>query len=258
MIIHQTAEGHGPEVVLLHGLFGMGGNLGALSRSLRDRYRVLSLDLPNHGRSTWIDTMDIPLMAQAIAEHLASHVAGPVVLCGHSLGGKVAMEIALQDDVKSAGLVVVDISPVAYAASHQAVFQGLHAVLTEGCSSRREAMDELAKHIEAPEVVQFLTSSFVRDDVGHWGWRFNLDGLFHSYEQLRAALDGGRSYPGQVLFIKGGESDYMQESHRDVIQAMFPAAGLKVMPAAGHWPHADNPTLFNSIVGRFIDRIQFG
>jgi len=52
-------------VVLLHGLFGSGSNLGALARSLQDRYSVHSVDLPNHGRSDWLQQMDLHSMRSA-------------------------------------------------------------------------------------------------------------------------------------------------------------------------------------------------
>ena len=58
--IHSTVTGSGPDVVLIHGLFGMGSNLGALARSLQEGYRVHSVDLPNHGRSDWLEAPDIP------------------------------------------------------------------------------------------------------------------------------------------------------------------------------------------------------
>ena len=59
--LHATRVGDaGPHVVLLHGLFGMGSNLGALARALESGYRVHSLDLPDHGRSGWTDGTDLP------------------------------------------------------------------------------------------------------------------------------------------------------------------------------------------------------
>ena len=77
-----------------------------------------------------------------------------------------------------------------------------------------------------------------------------------SYGAVRAAISPGVSYPGPVLFIKGGESNYIQEHHRDLIVSLFPAVSLKIMPGCGHWLHAQEPRLFNALVGRFLDRQQ--
>ena len=126
--IHSTVAGTGPDVVLIHGLFGMGSNLGALSRSLQDRYRVHSVDLPNHGRSDWLPSADIPGMARALLDWMDGEGLHSLALVGHSLGGKVAMELALTHPLRINALVVADIAPVAYPASHQAEFAALTAV----------------------------------------------------------------------------------------------------------------------------------
>jgi esterase len=55
-----------------------------------------------------------------------------------------------------------------------------------------------------------------------------------------------------VLFIKGGESDYIREEHRAQILRLFPAAEMKIMPGCGHWLHAERPDLFNSLARRFL------
>ena len=61
--LHVRRLGEGPAVVLMHGLFGAGSNLGALARSLQDEFTVYSVDLPSHGRSAWLDNPDLPAMA---------------------------------------------------------------------------------------------------------------------------------------------------------------------------------------------------
>ena len=52
--LYAKRAGEGPAVILLHGLFGAGGNLGALARALQEHFAVFSPDLPNHGRSGWL------------------------------------------------------------------------------------------------------------------------------------------------------------------------------------------------------------
>ena len=64
--IHHSRSGEGPAVVLLHGLFGSGNNLGALARSLQDRFSVYSVDLPNHGRSGWLEPATLADVAAAL------------------------------------------------------------------------------------------------------------------------------------------------------------------------------------------------
>ena len=251
--IAAREAGEGEPVVLLHGLFGSGGNLGALARALRDHYRVFSVDLPGHGASGVPASFDLPGMASSVAAWLDEQGLETARFVGHSLGGKVAMELALAAPARVAALVVADIAPVAYPAGHDDVFAGLFAVAAAGCTRREDAQALLEEHVAEPGVVQFLLSDLRRDEGGQLRWRLALNALHAAYPALARAPAAGRSYPGPVLFIKGGDSRYLSESQRPVIEALFPAAKVRVVPGTGHWLHVEKPEVFNGIVRRFLD-----
>jgi esterase len=251
--LHVRRAGEGPPVVLLHGLFGSGANLGTLARSLRDRFSVYSPDLPNHGRSAWLEAPDLSAMADALRRWMTAEGLQGAHLVGHSLGGKVAMQMALEEPARVLSLVVADIAPVEYPPRHDGVFTALAAVADGHCASREAAAGLMARYIEDERVIQFLLSSLERGEGDSMAWRFDLRGIESAYRSLSAAPQGGDPYPGAVLFIKGGASDYIQEAHRETIRRLFPAASVTVMPECGHWLHAEKPQLFNGIVGRFIE-----
>lgn len=250
--LHFSLGGEGPPVVLLHGLFGSGNNLGALARALQDRFSVYSVDLPNHGRSGWLEQASLAAMADCLGDWLVHQGLPAAQLVGHSLGGKVAMQLALARPALVTGLVVADIAPVDYPPRHDAVFAALDAVAAGQCASRQAAAELMALHVSEAEVVQFLLTSLRRDADGIYRWRFNLEGLKRGYRAVRSAPVPHAPYPGPVLFIKGGESDYIREAHRTHILRLFPRAGMKIMPGCGHWLHAQRPSLFNSLVRRFL------
>jgi esterase len=250
--VYAKRAGEGPGVVLLHGLFGSGANQGALSRSLRNAFTVFSLDLPAHGRSDRLVNLDLCRMADSLNRWMEEEGLSHAHVVGHSLGGKVAMQLALQFPEKVESLVVADIAPVQYAAHHDEVFAALAAVADGQCGSREEAVQLMARHIEEDAVIQFLLASLQRDSRGNFAWRFDLEGIKAAYPALRAAPESGRSYAGPVLFIRGGDSDYVQEQHKSAITSFFPTATVKVMPDCGHWLHAEKPQLFNGLVGRFL------
>jgi esterase len=250
--LHARQSGEGAAVVLLHGLFGSGPNLGALARALDDRFAVYSLDLPNHGRSGWLDEPDLAGMASSVLGWMDQERLAQVFLVGHSLGGKVAMELALSAPDRVRGLVVADIAPVDYPARHDAVFAALRAVSDANCTSRGEAARVLETYLEEEGVAQFLLMSLSRQD-GRMDWRFDRAGLERAYPALVAAPKGGREYRGPTLFLKGERSDYILASQRQQILSLFPAATLRVVAGAGHWLHAEKPALFNALVARFLD-----
>jgi esterase len=251
--LHDSVVGDGPDVVLLHGLFGMGGNLGSLARALQDRYRVHSVDLPNHGHSDWLNEAPLSVQAECVSQWMDERHLHSAAFVGHSLGGKVAMQLALLEPLKVDALVVADIAPVAYAASHDSVFAALDAVAAQTIRSRQEAGQLMAGFIEEDMVVQFLLLSLQRDDAGTYHWRFNLQGLKDNYAAVRDAPELDIPYDGPTLFIAGGESPYITAEHKPAIEAGFPLSSIVEMPGCGHWLHAQDPKTFNALVGDFLD-----
>ncbi len=254
--LYVKQAGEGPAVVLLHGLFGASANLGAQARALQATYSVFSVDLPGHGRSAWIANPTLPAMAERLLHWMDGAGLSRAHFVGHSLGGKVAMELALRQPGRVSSLTVADIAPVAYQAHHNAVFAALEAVATRPCTSREEAGARMAEHLDEDSVIQFLLSSLHRDAQGYYHWRFDLSGLSAAYPALLAAPAGGRTYAGPVLFIQGGASEYIQPQFWPAVQQLFPAATIEVMAGCGHWLHAEKPVLFNSIVARFLASLE--
>jgi esterase len=253
--LHVRRAGEGEAVLLLHGLFGAGANMGALARALQDRFAVYSVDLPNHGRSGWLRHPDLPAMAQCLRAWMDAQDLAQVHLVGHSLGGKVAMQLALGFPGRVRSLVVADMAPVTYDAHHESVFTALEAVAAQHLTRREEAADLLAYYLHEDAVVQFLLSSLQRDAGGILHWRFDLQGIRAAYPALLAAPQSAQVYAGPVLFIKGSVSDYIKERHWPAIQAFFPAAALTVMPDCGHWLHVQQPQQFNGIVTDFLGSV---
>ncbi|MDM5122312.1 alpha/beta fold hydrolase [Aeromonas rivipollensis] len=245
-------QGQGPVVVLIHGLFGSLDNLGLLARPLSEHCRVISVDLRNHGASFHSDEMSYPQQGAdviALLDHLA---LDKVALVGHSMGGKVAMQVAKLAPARVDRLVVADIAPVAYPhARHQNVFAGLNATLANPPQSRAEAEALLAQYVEIPGVRQFLLKSFAKTEAG-WGWRFNVPALERNYANIMGWPDDQTRFEGPTLFIKGGDSDYVQPQYTETVMAQFPAAKARVIAGTGHWLHAEKPVLFNKLVVDFL------
>ncbi|MGI3782941.1 MAG: alpha/beta fold hydrolase, partial [Janthinobacterium lividum] len=104
---------HGPRAVLLHGLFGQGRNFTGVARALAGGSRITLLDLPDHGRSPWSEEFSYPAMADRVADFLVAAAPGERwTVVGHSMGGKVAMLVALRHPELVEQLCVVDVAPL--------------------------------------------------------------------------------------------------------------------------------------------------
>lgn len=240
-----------PPVILLHGLFGAGDNLGSLARQLAATRRVLQVDLRNHGQSPHSEHIDLPVMA---ADVLALMQGLDITRCdivGHSLGGKVAMQLAMQNADCVRRLVIADIAPVTYAPGHDQVFAALSAVDLSAVQSRRDAEAMMTPYIDEPALRQFLLKGLYRDGEMGYRWRFNLASLKANYDALRNAPIGD-PFAGPTLFIKGELSNYISDEHEPSLRALFPAYSLQTIPGAGHWVHGEQPELFNRLVEEFL------
>lgn len=174
-LLNYKLEGDGQAIVLLHGLFGSLSNLGLLARDLSQDHRVISLDLRNHGLSFKSQQHDYTLMAQDVIDTLSTLGIDKAIVIGHSMGGKVAMKMANLAPNLVTQLIVLDMAPVAYQQRrHDNVFNGLHAVMEQKPTSRLEALQLLAHHIELDGVRQFLAKSLYKEG-NHLAWRFNVD-----------------------------------------------------------------------------------
>ncbi len=249
MKLYSEERGSGPHLVLLHGLFGSQDNLAGIPRVAQDHFKVLSLDLPNHGRSPHSDAMNYPQMAQAVLASLPED-ADSFYLLGHSMGGKVAMQLALSAPERVKALLVADIAPVEYNDRHSAIIEAMQQLNLSNLSSRQQADQHLAKTIAEPGVRQFLLKNLVKNAEG-FHWRCDLATIARCYPEVLAA-PAGPAYPGPVLFIKGANSDYILPEHQAATQALFPKAQAKIIHGAGHWLHAEKPAAFNKIVLDFL------
>ena len=242
-------------LVLLHGLFGSQDNLSVVARYFKDRVNVLSLDLPDHGNSDHLASFTLAQCADAILPVIEKHKAEKTTFLGHSLGGKVGMYLALTHPQAIDNLIVADIAPVSYPSRHDAIIKALKDVPLHTLSSRRDADEHLKGGIPEAGVRQFLLKSLYQNDAKEWRWRFNLSGLADSYENIKSWPDIDKTFVKPVLFIKGGNSDYIMPSMQGAIAALFPNAKAHVIDNVGHWLHAEKPDVFNRVIEKQIQRL---
>jgi pimeloyl-ACP methyl ester carboxylesterase len=263
----------GPRVVFVHGLFGQGKNWTTIARGLAGNHRVTLLDLPNHGHSPWTERVDYLDMAELVATEL-EQFGEPVTLVGHSMGGKVAMQLALRRPELLRALVVVDIAPVEYpvtggrtddpdeeASPFAAYIEAMRAMDLDAVQTRDDADAALRTAVPSRMVRSFLLQSLVREGSGAdggWGWRLNLELLERDLGELRGFPDPppGASFDGPVLWIAGANSAYVLPGDRPHMDALFPSTRLVRVKNAGHWVHSEQPEIFLETLRRFLDAVE--
>jgi esterase len=244
-LAHDQFGAAGPPVVILHGLLGSARNWTSIAKELAGRHRVFALDLRNHGRSPWAATMSFDDMAGDVAAFIERHRLGPVALIGHSLGGKVAMRLALTRPELVARLLVVDVAPVAYAQTFGPFVEAMRLLDLAVVRRRPDADLQLQGLVPDAVLRNFLLQNLSKTAAG-FVWRVNLEALAANMGELLGfpppAADA--AYRGPTLFIAGGRSRYVQPEHGPLIARLFPNAEQAVIAGAGHWPHAERPAEF--------------
>ena len=249
--LHCEITGEGPPLIVLHGLFGSLANWRPLGRVLGQTHQVFMVDLRNHGRSPHSAIFNYDVLARDVLALMQQHDLPAAHIMGHSLGGKTAMQFALQFRQMVRKLVVVDMSPCATRARHREILTALQN-LDLNASSRSELDAQLAQNIPDAAVRQFLLMNIANGENGRFRWRINLDSLADNYDEILRAIDAPRSYMGDTLFIRGENSDYICEDDIKEIGVMFPHSRIVTIEGAGHWVHAQAPQEFARVVGEFL------
>lgn len=256
MSLHTTSYGEsGSRVVFCHGLFGQGRNWTQHAKAIAADHRVLLVDMPNHGRSPWTDTMDYVSMADQVAALLDP--ADPVALVGHSMGAKAAMLVALRHPELVSRLMVVDMAPVAYGNGRgfRGYADGMLALDLPRDATRADADAALRPAVADDGIRSFLLQNLRRTPEG-WGWQPNLEVLRRELDTISGwpadAVAGLPPYDGPVVWVGGAESGYIKDEYVPAMEALFPRVRKVMIKGAGHWVHSEQPEVFREVLRRFV------
>jgi pimeloyl-ACP methyl ester carboxylesterase len=243
MKLHHDTFGpeSGLPVLLVHGLYGQGRNLGAQARRLAENRRVITVDLRNHGDSPHDADASYAALAGDLAEMIEG-LGGRVDLVGHSMGGKAAMVLALTHPDMVRRLAIMDISPVAYDHDQTRFVDAMQGLDLTQVTRRSQANAMLADIVRDNGTRAFLLQNLDLKSDPH-GWRLNLDALRQYMPQIVGWPDGlpTASFGGKTLALRGALSDYVTETGENALREYFPQARIVTLKNTGHWLHAEQP-----------------
>ncbi len=267
MNLYFRELGAGTPIMILHGLYGSTDNWLPIAKTLAERYRVILVDLRNHGRSPHFQSHsfnEMVLDLVSLFEHLEIEKAH---LLGHSMGGKTAMKFAADYPEKTISLNVADIAPVDYLenpasalqyAFHKKILDAFFILDMSSFSSRSEIETTLAEEIPDLSLRKFLLKNIYRNENGQFACRMNVPVLRAALPQIISGANYNEfedripilSYP--VHFIKGTLSEYITEEHWQSIKKIYPEAILTRIEGASHFLHAEFPEAFTLSVMKHL------
>lgn len=230
-------------LIIIPGLFGSTANWRTIAKKLSEQCPVIVIDQRNHGRSPHAESnsyLDMVNDLQIFAKH---HEIKRFIVCGHSMGGKVAMLFALLHAEYIEKLIVLDIAPVSYEHSHAPFLKELLKVDLSQLESRRDADRALSSVIQDDGTRLFLLQSLA-GTAGSFFWRINLSVLLEYMPRIVSFPDeavSGLQNDCETMLILGSLSDYVSESGLQKTRDYFINTEVVLIDRAGHWLHAEQP-----------------
>jgi esterase len=250
--LYYKQQGSGPPLLILHGLFGSLDNWQSFARDLAGEFTVVTPDLRNHGKSFHHPDISYPLMADDVSDLIATLGIAPCGIIGHSMGGKVAMELLIHNDNAVSRTMVLDIANRTYPPVHLPLLEAMRGLKLEEMETRGDIDSGLAKSIPDPAIRRFLLKNVDREPGGRFAWKLNLDALFNNYERIAGGVHLHHPMANDICFVRGSLSNYLGPEDVASLKAIFPAARFNTIEGAGHWIHADQPKKLLEMVRSFF------
>jgi esterase len=265
MKLFYRKYGSGQPLIILHGLFGSSDNWVSIAKGISDRFTVILPDQRNHGQSPHSQVHDYNSMKEDLFELVTELGLEKFFLAGHSMGGKTAVNFALEWPEKLNGLLIADISPLTQNNKDIEEFdtyqQILDFMLSEnisGIRSRSEIESLIRNRIKSEKVRELILKNLKRESDNSFAWKINASALHKNLHRVIEGIEHHSDYPGEitgfpVFFLKGEYSEYLPEKDFIEILRIFPGAEFITVPGAGHWIHADNPEAVIKCFLKFLD-----
>ncbi len=256
-------EGAGPAIVLVHGLANSvitwRKNVEALSRN----FRVIALDLPGHGLSDMPKVrFGLPEGAAFVASFLDELGVDRAHLVGNSMGGAVALELALARPERVASLTLADSAGLGREISLVLRLGSLPLLGEYGRRPTLKGVRNLVRWLvhdpnlvdedELPLRLSYLKREgsaqallrFLRTGVGLFGQRPGT---------RRDAMLTSLSVP--TLIVWGAQDPLFPFRQAEEAARAIPGTALHVFDACGHWPQYEHPGEFNRLLGEFVESV---
>lgn len=264
LYFRQKGDTSLPPLIILHGLWGASDNWLGIADLLSHHFHVILPDLRNHGNSPHHDKHDYDVLSHDIEEFIADlNLPLKPFIVGHSMGGKILMHLLLKSPFIAEKAAIIDICPKTYKASFYALHKLLLKTMLEfplsEYTSRKEIHAAISQQLKFPEVYQILFKNIRKGTTG-FKWKVNAQAIQNNLQALTTwtVPKDQQPYSASILFIRGGNSDYMTDADIPCIHSLFPAASITTIPRATHQVHVEKPVQLSQILIDYYRNSHFG
>ena len=266
MELRYNKLGKGSPLIFLHGLLASSANLMPSAKLLSSKFEVFLPDLRNHGKSPHHPNFDNSSLKIDAINFIEKHTAQPVLLVGHSLGGRIAMSTAFAKPDLIDRLIIIDIAPITYPNIYNRLIDSMLKIPLAKIKTRQEALsilndylqptklnDPLYPYQDIMQLSTFLLTNLYLTKQGY-NWRCNLPAIKNHLDQLlKTKHFKNNVFNQKTLFLAGEKSTYITPSHHKSIYTYFPLASIKSIKQAGHFIHIDQPEALVKAIFSFCE-----
>lgn len=263
----ELGKGNKHTIIILHGLYGCSDNWLSIAKQLSENFHIIIPDLRNHGQSPHSDIHNYQAMMDDVIELLDDLKINKCNIIGHSMGGRLATHITLNHSDRIENIIIADITPMQSNENddrnnehynfHTGLINDLQKVDLDNVSTFQEADEELSNYITDRKLKAFILKNIKKTPDG-LKWKFNLESLSKNLEFIMLGIPIKNlehiKIKNASLFLRGALSDYIKIEDYKPIKAIFVNCQIIEIPDAGHWLHAEQPSLFIKNVLYFLDR----
>ena len=242
MLLKSKIFGHGDHVlIVLHGFLGMSDNWKSFAKKMNEKlFQVHLLDQRNHGESFHSKDFNYEILADDLKFYINFHKIQNCSVLGHSMGGKTAMMFSNMYPQFLKKLIIVDILPIFYKNDYLKILNSLKSLNLKKLKSRKDVDKALESEMKDPSFRSFLLKNLQRVSNQEFGFKIDLEIISNNLDEVEKELPSNLFFNGDVLFIKGKKSNYINDTNSHNISKQFPKYKLVEISNAGHWVHAEN------------------
>jgi len=252
MILNSKVIGTGHPLIILHGLFGSLENWNGIARELSAKFEVHIIDQRNHGKSFHNNEHTYPAMSLDLKKYINIHGIYKPNLLGHSMGGKTAMQFALDNKNTLNKLIIADISPKKYESNHKNLIKLLFELSSSSMPNRNYVKNILKDGELDNNTINFLLKNLYWINEKELKFRFNIKAIYSFQNHLMDFQSSNKTWMGKCYFLRGENSDYIKESDKLIIKEFFPNFRIQKINQAGHWLHFDNKESFLKTINEIL------
>ncbi|HTW46881.1 MAG TPA: alpha/beta fold hydrolase [Acidobacteriaceae bacterium] len=249
--VHYYVGGSGLPVVLVHGLGGRAEDWASLMPQLvRDHHRVYALDLPGYGRSDWPRDArySIPELAGAVEAFMNSQQVQRADLGGWSMGGWIALRVALDEPQRIRRLMVFDSAGLRFDLNWDT------SIFEPNTPVKLRTLDDLLMPTPPPRVPGFIARAIFRY-VDRHGWvvRRNMDSMLTQKDLLDGKL-GALKMP--VLIVWGKQDHLIPYAVGERMHHDIPQSEIQIFDGCGHLAPGQCAARVGPVVTGFLDETR--